>query len=457
LLNQEGFMIKYVRATAILMLGFSMSFAQYEFETPAPEAPSAPTAPSYDPGFSSPSPEPVPMPKMEVPTTKPVKMAQPAGEGGYQAYHSPVYSDLVQGNAAADFSIADLRRRPNLIQGNQMVAAEIGANQQSGFLANDAMGGILYMSLENSDRSAVSAVPGLGNIGPNSLFTMGYGGGANTFAVGLRFGMLKATGETTSATGGASTDLSLSLQGSQYGLVAGMKLGNGGIYASFDNTTWGETSEVNNGTTKVTQTQDDLSMRGGFAIDATDASPYAIDISVGANFISDENNAPTTGPESRTEFNLNANLGAAIRSTNEYKVYVGAITDITYVSYDPILYSFSSSTETAVILTPTLAFEYQLSENLRGIAGASHDISWMMMAEDITGGPDANDAEVPAGTTSGQLFQNTETSADVGLRYTLNRLAFEAGVANSAFDNGISDLFTGVNVLYRAGVSVNIN
>jgi hypothetical protein len=168
-----------------------------------------------------------------------------------------------------------------------------------------------------------------------------------------------------------------------------------------------------------------------------------------------------TGVETKTLYDgsgfmsgLMINYGKQVWKTARSRAFWGMNNDLGVMLHNVLLGERDNAMDLALSMEPNLMAEYAMTTNWLFFGGASHALEVAYSTErELRDGTTAGTYE-PDSKASATSFSTGATSAEIGVRYQNQWIGVEACVAETVFNNGFADLFSGANVLADLGVIV---
>lgn len=155
--------------------------------------------------------------------------------------------------------------------------------------------------------------------------------------------------------------------------------------------------------------------------------------------------ASVSDTSSRTEFTPNFNIGSAILSAEDAKVYIGVNASIPVTFYDEIDQVVDKRTRLDVNLAPNIFGEVALSKYFMAFGGASFD--WNAFAYEKT--------ELSGASTVSRETVSGKTTVNMGARFQYNRLAVEAAFTKQILQNPFAGFAKADGIVLDLGAFIN--
>lgn len=155
--------------------------------------------------------------------------------------------------------------------------------------------------------------------------------------------------------------------------------------------------------------------------------------------------ASVSDTSSRTEFTPNFNIGSAILSAEDAKVYIGVNASIPVAFYDEIDQVVDKRTRLDVNLAPNILGEVALSKYFMAFGGASFD--WNAFAYEKT--------ELNGASTVSRETVSGKTTVNMGARFQYNRLAVEAAFTKQILQNPFAGFAKADGIVLDLGAFIN--
>ncbi len=382
--------------------------------------------------------------------------------GSFPNYYGWAYAAGMSGNAAIANSAPDFLVFPDRVQGNQFLMVD-HVNKQGMFALSAFDGGLFgYVNLSSAN--------------PGRLY-LGYSGGNNSFGGGfftsinssynktVNYSYTAAVGATPATTTSTTTEVDLA-QTEVYGLFGSFALPSITAYASveyqmleskdsiFDTST--QSGEINFNQTAIKGHVGAFAVSGIHAVDGkitiTSAS-HKIDNSVTAKATSVNTSSSPLGAGNYIQLRADLNYGAAIVSTDDYKIYGGSALGFVFTSFDDLKPNKSigstsrkDQSSTSFFITPNFGAEYLLSKNILLFSSVQHVIARNGSSTSTEADTGTTTAPVEPvyytnSETESNTLNNATTSTNIGVRWSLKRLSVEALLGANLFTAGTSAIF----------------
>jgi hypothetical protein len=332
-----------------------------------------------------------------------------------------LYTDVTQGNGAADNTVNDYSMRPTLIGNKQYFAGWGGADMVNG-----------AFSFEGKGLNWFGSVVGGGS--PN-LNLLRFGVGQGTAWGG---GLLLAVDRVNSET--AAGETKTTFQGDGLGVFGDLNLGNSDVYGQIGWFTGFPsalaTGSQNSVTTKPNAGSEvsiynwNLSVLAGWKKDATTEGTHSLNAEL--SYLLGKNTSDGQATEldnSTNQIRFNFFHGYILKATSDYSVFLGDNSGLLWQS-DKTKNPDVDGSHVSVMAAPNIAFQKQFGHGFEGFSGASVTAAFDTYSDEAPIPP------APAGTTDYTTLLTGSADVEVGLRWVKDNFALEGSLKETVLFNG---------------------